>query len=54
MSFQNDNSTQLNITSVSYLASYTSITNPSILFSDRTSGIQHPTLLYYIQIIQTH
>jgi len=43
MSFQNDNSTQLNITSVSYLASYTSITNPSILFSDRTSGIYNST-----------
>ena len=43
MNFINDNSTQLNITTTSYLPSYSSITNPSILFYDGTSGIYNAT-----------
>jgi len=43
MNFNNDNSTQLNITTSSYLPSYSSTTNPSILFNDGTSGIYNAT-----------
>ena len=43
MSFPTDTSTQLNYTTVSYLPSYSSITNPSILFNDGTSGIYNST-----------
>ena len=43
MSFPSDTSTQLNYTTVSYLPTYSSITNPSILFNDGTSGIYNST-----------
>ena len=43
MNFNNDNSTQLNITTASYLPTYSSTTNPSILFNDGTSGIYNAT-----------
>ena len=43
MSFQNDNSIQLNYTTASYLPSYSSITTPTILFNDSTSGIYNAT-----------
>ena len=43
MSFPTDTSTQLNYTTVSYLPTYSSITNPSILFNDGTSGIYNST-----------
>ena len=44
MNFNNDNSTQLNITTTAYLPSYSSTTNPSILFNDGTSGLYNATL----------
>ena len=43
MSFVNDDSTQLGINSVSYTPTYSSVTNPSILFNDLTSGIYNST-----------
>ena len=41
--FNNDTSTQLTNTSVLYLPSYSSASNPSILFNDGTSGIYNAT-----------
>jgi hypothetical protein len=41
--FNNDTSTQLNYTTSSYLPSYSSASNPSILFNDGTSGIYNAT-----------
>ena len=41
--FNNDTSTQLNNTTFSYLPSYSSASNPSILFNDGTSGIYNAT-----------
>ena len=43
MSFPTDTSTQLNYTTASYLLSYSSITNASILFNDGTCGILNST-----------
>ena len=44
MSFINDSSTQLNYSTISFLSSNpSSITNPSFLFSDGTSGIYNAT-----------
>ena len=40
MSFQNDTSTQLNILNVSSV-SYTSITNPNIIFNDTNTNINN-------------
>ena len=41
--FNNDTSIQLNYTTSSYLPSYSSASNPSILFNDGTSGIYNAT-----------
>ena len=41
--FNNDTSVQLNYTTSSYLPSYSSASNPSILFNDGTSGIYNAT-----------
>ena len=43
MSFTNDTSTQLNYTTFTNLPTYSSVTNPSILFNDGTSGIYNST-----------
>ena len=43
MSFQKNNSIQFNYTTASYLPSYSSITSPTILFNDSTSGIYNAT-----------
>ena len=44
MSFINDSSTQLNYSTISFLSSIpSSVTNPSLLFSDGTSGIYNAT-----------
>ena len=43
MSFINDDSVQLGITNVTYNPTYSSVTNPSILFNDLTSGIYNST-----------
>ncbi len=41
--FHNDISTQLNYSTSLYLPSYSSASNPSILFNDGTSGIYNAT-----------
>ena len=41
--FNNDTPIQLNYTTASYLPSYSSASNPSILFNDGTSGIYNAT-----------
>ncbi len=43
MSFPNDLSTQLNYTSITIISTFSSVTNPSILFNDGTSGIYNNT-----------
>ncbi len=43
MSFPNDISTQLNYTTVSIFPTYSSVTNPTILFIDGASGIYNNT-----------
>ena len=43
MSFPNDLSTQLNYASLTIIPTFSSVTNPSILFNDGTSGIYNNT-----------
>ncbi len=43
MSFPNDLSTQLNYASFTIIPTFSSVTNPSILFNDGTSGIYNNT-----------
>ena len=54
MSFPTDTSTQLNYTTASYLPTYSSITNPSILLMMVQVGciIQQQIQLLYIQVLQ--
>jgi hypothetical protein len=44
MNFQNDNSTQTGINSVSYTPTYANVNNPNILFNDLKIGIYNPSL----------
>ena len=43
MNFVTDNSSQLGITNISYTPTYSNLNNPSILFSDFSSGIYNPS-----------
>ena len=44
MNFVTDNSSQLGINSISYTPTYSTLNNPSIVFSDFKSGIYNPSL----------
>ena len=43
MSYPTDTSVQLNYTTVTILPTFSSVTTPSILFHDGTSGLYNPS-----------
>ncbi len=54
MSFPNDLSTQLNYTSITIIPTFSSVTNPSILCNDGTSGVYNNTTnsIIFLQVLQ--